>query len=598
MYIYPTHYTGWHGLAMARTFLEVHNLATVLVLDYAMSVGGTWASERLYPGLKTNNVVGSYEFSDFPLIPEQYDLKSGQHIPGHVVHRYLCDFCNAFGLTQLIRLRTKVDSAKLLPSGDWEVSVSSVKDPNTRSMKPEDEQHKVILASRLVLATGLTSQPFMPPLPGSEIFKGHIFHAKDFKSRAKDLAGVDTVVVIGGNKSAWDVCYSASARFGAKAHMVMRRSGGGPSPCWPAKMEGCIKSISAASATRLFTWLDPNPYGSSASAIRLLLSRTWLGRKIIGLFWSHLDNKLAEQNVYEDGAGTASLRPWCSTFWMGNSLSIHNYETNWFELAQNGQITPHAAQVIKLTEEAVHLSDGSVIKAGAVICCTGWEIKPSIEFSPDDLVERLGFPGTGSGDKSMEATVRADILRNIPLLKVPPLREVPRAFGPERLKPVASNTPDAKAADLQTPYRLYRFILPCDPDIIRKRNFCVIGAQITLHTVILAQAQALWITAFFDNKLPDLTSDSQHSPDMAAIRRSAFHHTEYQKIRRPKETGGMGGRCPDLVFDSIPYVDLLLSDLQLPYHRKTSWYREITEPYRLNDFRGLVAEWRSKNSVL
>ena len=44
-------YSGWHGLAMAKTYLEAHPNTDLLVLDYADSVGGTWASERLYPGV-------------------------------------------------------------------------------------------------------------------------------------------------------------------------------------------------------------------------------------------------------------------------------------------------------------------------------------------------------------------------------------------------------------------------------------------------------------------------------------------------------------------------------------------------------------------
>ena len=63
---------------MAKTFLEVHPSSNIVILDYADSVGGTWASERLYPGLKTNNIVGSYEFSDFPLVPKQYGIEPGQ----------------------------------------------------------------------------------------------------------------------------------------------------------------------------------------------------------------------------------------------------------------------------------------------------------------------------------------------------------------------------------------------------------------------------------------------------------------------------------------------------------------------------------------
>ncbi|KAF9772548.1 hypothetical protein IL306_009740 [Fusarium sp. DS 682] len=581
---------GWHGLAMAKTYRELHPEAKLCILDYAMSIGGTWANERLYPGLKTNNIVGSYEFSDFPLLPKQYGIEAGQHIPGHVVYRYLCDFCDAFGLATLARLRTKVESVTLHSDGSWKVSFLKIRSENLPQTSHEVERSGDLVASKIVVATGLTSEPFMPHLLGQEAFKGHVFHAKGLKHRVEELADAKTIIVIGGNKSAWDVCYNATTRFGTKVHMVMRPSGGGPSWCWPAKMPGFIRSISMASATRLFTWLDPNPYGPSAWPIRALIRRTWLGRKLSGLFWSYLDNKVTRHNAYENSPGASALKPWSSTFWMGNSLSIHNYDTSWFELAQNDQITAHAAQVTKLTEHSVHLSDGSAIKADAVVCCTGWKTRPNIQFLPEGLGNRLGFPGPGSNDSMLEVVARVNILREAPVLRAQAIRQIPVAIGPEPAKL------SVEATDPSSPYRLYRFMMPCDPDIIGMRNLCVIGAQLTLHTSILAQAQALWITAFFDNKIPQLITNSQHSPDMEVLQREMFHHTEFQRIRRPKETGGAGKKCPDLVFDSIPYVDLLLSDLGLPYHRKGSWYREIMEPYQLCDFKGLVEEWRTKTA--
>lgn len=582
---------------MAKTYLEVNKEADVLILDYAESIGGTWAHERLYPGLKTNNLVGTYEFSDFPLVPEQYGIEIGQHIPGQVVYKYLCDFCDASGLNDRIRLRTKVESAEMLPDGKWEISYSTgptyAAVPVSNTSSPSKREEAQLTASKLVLATGLTSEPFVPPLPGREHFTGPIFHAKDFKARATELEGLRSVVVIGGNKSAWDVCYSASARFGAQAHMVLRRSGGGPSWVWPARMRGYIPSISAASATRLFTWLDPNPYGNFAWPIRALINRTWLGRKISSLFWRHLDTKVTKFNTYDDDPGVSNLKPWSSTFWMGNSLSIHNYESSWFDLARSGRIAAHCAEVASLSDSAVHLSDGTVIQADAVVCCTGWEARPSLQFFPEGLAPRLGLPGSLNGNRIAEMKARTEILLAAPVLRAQPVRSLPATLRPESMKSKRPLPELDGNKGVSTPYRLYRFVLPYDPAIVRMKNFAVVGAHITLHTAILAQAQALWITAFFQDKIPHLAHKSQKEADFEEMERETFYHTEYQRVRRPKETGGMGDRCPDLVFDSIPYVDLLLSDLNMTYLRKSSWYKEVTEPYRLCDYKGLVKEWRA-----
>ncbi|SPO06609.1 related to dimethylaniline monooxygenase [Cephalotrichum gorgonifer] len=593
---------GWHGLTMAKTYLEAHPKSALLVVDYADSVGGTWASERLYPGLKTNNLVGSYELSDFPLSPVKYGIETGQHIPGRVVHAYLRDVCAAYSLDSRLRLRTKVEAAALLESGDWELSLTTLPAPDASGSAPAAEHGKLI-TSHLVLATGLTSEPFVPNLPGRESFGGPVFHAKEFAARSDELARCRSVVVIGGNKSSWDVCYSAASRPGTTAHMVMRRSGGGPSWVWPARMAGFIPSISAISSTRLFTFLDPNPYGGTARAVRALANRTWLGRKVSGMFWGYLDRKVSGVNRYGAEPETEGLRPWSSTFWMGNSLGIHNYESSWFDLAREGRIKPHAAEVERLSEGAVHLSDGSVIEADAVVCCTGWKVGPNIKFSPADLAGRLGFPGSPGAEESraLEAETRAEVLRAAPVLRTPPIRNLPSVLGEEKLEQAteasslsASTAAAAAAVSSSAPYRLYRFVIPTDPALIRAKNLAVIGAHITLHTAIVAQAQALWITAFFDGEIPRLEGAGGSEPDFAAIRREAFYHTEYQRVRRPKGTGGTGDRCPDLVFDSIPYVDMLLADLGLRCQRKASWYREVTEPYRLPDFKGLVQEWLSK----
>ena len=79
---------GWAGLVGAKTFLQVHPEAKAVILDESATLGGTWALERLYPGLKSNNLLGTFEFPDFPMRPDDFPVRQGQHIPGEVC-RYL-----------------------------------------------------------------------------------------------------------------------------------------------------------------------------------------------------------------------------------------------------------------------------------------------------------------------------------------------------------------------------------------------------------------------------------------------------------------------------------------------------------------------------
>ncbi|KAH6667952.1 hypothetical protein B0J14DRAFT_175203 [Halenospora varia] len=583
---------GWHGLAMAKTYLE-GNPSTrpkVVILDYADSIGGTWAKERLYPGLKTNNVVGTFEFSDFPLDSKKYGLKPGNHIPGNVVHEYLSDFAESYGISSLVRYRTKVDGATLLKDSTWRIEYSVVP-PNNQ--EEDHDTRSQIIASKLVIATGLTSQPYIPVFPGQKAFTGNILHSKDLKPRATDLANSRTVVVIGGNKSAWDVCYTA-AISGAQAHMLIRPSGGGPSWVWrPLKFGSFTKSISSLSLMRCLTWLDPNPFGKTWQSIRKILHRTWLGRIICSFFWRRLDFYAAKANGYADSDQVGMLRPWTSTFWMGNSLSVHNYETEWFDLVKSGKIIVHHAQVSGLMEDEVHLSNGETLKADTLVCCTGWQSVPAIKFEPPDIARQIGLPPEKTkakdlkdrrdGEEVLQETYmlalssQKKIFENAPVLRKKPNRTGPMGVNNSQME---LNIVREKVEMIKSPYRLYKFMVPPTERFLEMRNLAFVGAHLSIHAIMLAQAQALWITAFFQH---ELLNDSL---DKACVMRETYYYTEFERIRRPPEAGGSGGRFPDLVFDSLPYVDMLLEDVGVRTKRKDSWWRDIFHSYTLRDYGG------------
>jgi hypothetical protein len=54
---------------------------------------------------------------------------------------------------------------------------------------------------------------------------------------------------------------------------------------------------------------------------------------------------------------------------------------------------------------------------------------------------------------------------------------------------------------------------------------------------------------------------------------------------------GFGHTFPDFLIDGLPYIDLLLRDLELPYRRKNGRLRELFEPYGPKDYKGLVEDW-------
>lgn len=82
----------------------------LLVLDAASDLGGTWAEERLYPNLLSQNSYGLYEFSDLPLsdvVPEE-DGTNQHFIAGWKINRYLHAWVDKWDLRKHIRLNWKV----------------------------------------------------------------------------------------------------------------------------------------------------------------------------------------------------------------------------------------------------------------------------------------------------------------------------------------------------------------------------------------------------------------------------------------------------------------------------------------------------------
>lgn len=65
-----------------------------------------------------------------------------------------------------------------------------------------------VLADKLIVATGLTSEPLVPKLEGSAGFGAPLFHVKDFCNQAKSKHDIKNFVVLGTSKSAWDACYA------------------------------------------------------------------------------------------------------------------------------------------------------------------------------------------------------------------------------------------------------------------------------------------------------------------------------------------------------------------------------------------------------
>ncbi len=197
-----------------------HPGTRMAVLDSAPSVGGVWAEHRLYPGLKSNNLAGTYEYPDFPMDEARFGVKPGRHPSGQAIYAYHKAYAEHFGFSGLVRTNTRVLSAEHHPEGGWTLAVVS----NFDVLKPDYSlPQSRIFARRLIVATGLTSEPFMPHFEGQEGFDAPLFHPRDFLQNAHTINPATTkrVTVLGGTKFAWDAVYAYASK-GVKVDWVIR----------------------------------------------------------------------------------------------------------------------------------------------------------------------------------------------------------------------------------------------------------------------------------------------------------------------------------------------------------------------------------------
>ena len=558
---------GWFGLVAAKTYLDLSPSAKVIILDSSSTIGGVWAEHRVYPGLKSNNLLGTYEYSDFPMDEETFNVQRGQHIPGQAIHDYLQKYAEAFDLFRRIRFNSKVVVAEKHGDEGWLLMIREEKC---------NEIDRKLLARKVIIATGLTSEPFLAQLDGIAKFDAPLFHCKDFAQHTDSLISSKNVVVYGGGKSGWDMAYTY-ASAGVKVDWVIRDSGRGPAWMSPPYVTPLKKWLEKLVHTRFLTWFSPCIWGDADgySGIRRFLQGTFIGRWIVRSFWWILANDVLSLNNYDAHPTTAKLKPWTNIFFTGSSASILNYPTDFFDFVRDGQIKVHIAEITHLSGGTVHLATGEHLETDTLVCCTGWKYSPPIVFHPPGSEISLGLPHVSHDDLGSQIS-DADviILERFPILKDQPTPQEPTVES--------RRVESAFKQSVNQPFRLYRFMVP--PSNIESHNIGFAGMLLNFSTPLVAQTQALWLAAYLDGHL-------RINKTQEEIMKETILHSQFGKWRCSQ---GSGSRFPDFAFDALPYLDLLLGDLGLERHRKRWWWEEWFQAYGPEDYKHLVLEWKRR----
>lgn len=510
-------------------------------------------------------MLGTYEYPDFPMDSEIYGVKPGQHIPGHVIHRYLSDYAKRTGVLSRTKLDTKV------------LEVSKALDDEAWILRIDNNDMTTLSTRKLVIATGLTSTPFIPTFTGADIFakSGLLIHSRDFNKYTDRLFTTSSVTVLGGSKSAWDVAYACATR-NVSVNLVVRSTGQGPTWMAPPYVTPAKAWLEKLVHRRFLTWLSPCIWGNEDgySGVRGFLHGTWLGRKIVDAFWWVLSTDANALMGYDKHPETQKLKPRHSAFWTGSGLGILNFDGDFLELVREGNVKVHLADVTELGDGTVSLNDGTELKTDAIVCATGWKARPPLRFLPEGLDAELGLPNTTTLAPSPTADFESadtEILSRFPRLQEQPKTPIPGG--------------DAAVDGAFQPFTLYRFMAP-PSTVLTDPSIAFAGMITTISTPLCASIQALWITAYLDSSL------SRKASSVAQAQNEAILHARFGRWRYPC---GYGGRFPDFVFDAVPYLDMLLRDLGLKHKRKGSWLKEIFNAYGPEDYRVVVEEWREKN---
>jgi hypothetical protein len=246
--------------------------------------------------------------------------------------------------------------------------------------------------------------------------------------------------------------------------------------------------------------------------------------------------------------------------------------------------------VSNLSRHSVHLEDGTLIAADALITATGFSVDPPFKFIPENIHFDLGIPSQSKKSPQVrfwdELDAEAD--SNI-LVKYPQLTTGPTTShsSPYSLPLPLTSSPTARAKPLNdahslSPYRLYRSIAPPGLTVKGDRSIAFIGYYGNIAATVRLEITSLWAYAYLSGHL---------EIDRSTVYRESALMSRFSMYRSPF---GHGRLYPDNVFDQNPFFDMLLRDLGLPWQRKSNIFKELFEPYGQKDYRGLTREWLLK----
>jgi dimethylaniline monooxygenase (N-oxide forming) len=392
-------------------------------------------------------------------------------------------------------------------------------------------------------------------------------HQKEFGLISKLALAADSaytsIAVIGGGKSAADMVYDC-VKAGKKVHWIVRKTGEGPAAFAGAQGRGKYKNGAEVSATRFFAGLSPSCFTPKSWWTRAI-HRSWFGNNMTTKIWKGADKAAADLASFDsrDGAlpSFGSLKSDTEIFWCNGPIGLIHHDDFWNTVAKH--VHAYRRDIQGLESNAVVLEEGSKVPADILFCGTGWVHK--YPFLTEKQVVEFGLPHPPEDDPEPTSKVWAGLLEAAD-------RQVVSDF------PKLGNPPDHCHKERKvTPSRLCNGIAPLNDDSI-----VVVGHVVLSNAFRSAEAQAIWVTAYFDG--------NAKIPPSEQARKEISYANAFSKRRYP--THGATGNYFHL--DLVGYTDKLMADVGLESHKQKGWLGNFMNPYIASDYKDVKGEYLQK----
>ena len=347
---------GQAGLAAAARLTNMG--IDTLVIDRQKRTGDNWRNR--YDALVLHNQTNMNHLPDMPF-PDSW--------PNYIPKDKLANWFEIYAEAMEINTWNETEIVAAShdeASGFWDITVKSAQH-GERHLRPR----------HVIFATGVSSIPTAPKMPGLETFEGQVVHSAEFHD-GRDWSG-KPVVVVGTGNSAHDVAQDLAAN-GALVTMIQR------SPTYV---------ISLAEAQKLYTLyneglpLEDTDLISSGTPFPVLLEAcqalTERARKVDTPL---LEGLVAKGFRIEFGPDDSGFQPMYLRRGGG-----YYFNLGCSDLIVDGTIkVVNAADVQGLAGSGLQMSDGTLIPAELVVFATGFKNQQETvrAILGDSFADRVG----------------------------------------------------------------------------------------------------------------------------------------------------------------------------------------------------------------